>query len=82
MALSIGIVGLPNVGKSTVFNALTQAQNAEVANYPSARSSPTAPSYPCPTRLERLAEMVPTIALPTSRWNSSTSPGWWRGQPR
>ena len=34
MSLSIGIVGLPNVGKSTVFNALTGAQNATVANYP------------------------------------------------
>ena len=39
MALSIGIVGLPNVGKSTTFNALTKAQNAEAANYPSARST-------------------------------------------
>ncbi len=34
MALNIGIIGLPNVGKSTTFNALTKAQNAEVANYP------------------------------------------------
>lgn len=34
MSLSIGIIGLPNVGKSTLFNALTRTQNAKVANYP------------------------------------------------
>lgn len=34
MALNIGIVGLPNVGKSTTFNALTRTQNAQVASYP------------------------------------------------
>lgn len=34
MKLQTAIVGLPNVGKSTLFNALTQTQGAEAANYP------------------------------------------------
>ena len=34
MGLAVGIVGLPNVGKSTTFNALTKASNAQAANYP------------------------------------------------
>ena len=34
MALGIGIVGLPNVGKSTLFNAVTRTRKAEAANYP------------------------------------------------
>ncbi|MEA2019143.1 MAG: GTPase, partial [Campylobacterota bacterium] len=34
MGLGVGIVGLPNIGKSTTFNALTKAQNAEAQNYP------------------------------------------------
>lgn len=60
MALSIGIVGLPNVGKSTVFNALTQAQNAVVANYPFCTIEPNRAIVPVPdARLDRLAELVP-----------------------
>ena len=59
MGLSIGIVGLPNVGKSTLFNALTGAQNAVVANYPFCTIQPNKAVVPVPDpRLERLAAMV------------------------
>ncbi|MBN1146181.1 MAG: redox-regulated ATPase YchF [Anaerolineales bacterium] len=59
MSLSIGIVGLPNVGKSTTFNALTGAQNAVVANYPFCTIQPNLAIVPLPDpRLDKLAEMV------------------------
>ncbi len=59
MALSIGIVGLPNVGKSTTFNALTKAQNAEAANYPFCTIEPNKAIVPVPDkRLEKLAVIV------------------------
>ncbi len=59
MPLQIGIVGLPNVGKSTLFNVLTQAQNAEVANYPFCTIEPNQALVPVPDdRLDKLAEMV------------------------
>lgn len=48
MSLSIGIVGLPNVGKSTTFNALTLAQNAEVASYPFCTIEPNRAVVPIP----------------------------------
>jgi hypothetical protein len=59
MSLSIGIVGLPNVGKSTVFNALTGAQNAMVANYPFCTIQPNRAIVPLPDpRLDRLGKLV------------------------
>ena len=59
MALSIGIVGLPNVGKSTLFNALTKAQNAQAANYPFCTIEPNKATVPVPdNRLDQLTELV------------------------
>ncbi len=59
MALGIGIVGLPNVGKSTMFNALTEAQNAQVANYPFCTIEPNKAIVPVPDpRIDKLAALV------------------------
>jgi len=67
MSLKCGIVGLPNVGKSTLFNALTQTASAEAANYPFCTIEPNVGRVCVPDeRLETLAgiinsaEIIPT----------------------
>lgn len=59
MNLSIGIIGLPNVGKSTLFNALLKKQQALAANYPFATIEPNIGVVPVPDeRLQKLAEIT------------------------
>ena len=67
MGLNLGIVGLPNVGKSTLFNALSAA-GAEAANYPFCTIEPNVGVVPVPDpRLDKLAAIVrPQAILPTS----------------
>ena len=59
MSLSVAIVGLPNVGKSTLFNALLKKQQAYVANFPFATIEPNVGIVPVPdNRLKRLSQAV------------------------
>ena len=63
MSLKVGIVGLPNVGKSTLFNALLKKQLAYVANFPFATIEPNVGVVPVPdARLEKLADVVASVS--------------------
>ena len=65
MGLKAGIVGLPNVGKSTLFNALTESNKAEIANYPFATIKSNVGRVPVPDKrlqiLSNIAKSKKTI---------------------
>ena len=68
MSLKCGIVGLPNVGKSTIFNALTKSHGADVQNFPFCTIDPNMGIVEVPdTRFDQLVELVqPKKKVPAS----------------
>ena len=59
MGFKCGIVGLPNVGKSTLFNALTASKNAEAANFPFCTIDPNVGVVDViDERLDKLTELI------------------------
>ncbi len=68
MGFKCGIVGLPNVGKSTLFNALTQTAAAQAANYPFCTIEPNVGDVAVPDpRLEKLAAIAKSLQLVPTR---------------
>jgi GTP-binding protein YchF len=68
MGFKCGIVGLPNVGKSTLFNALTETAAAQAANYPFCTIEPNVGEVAVPDRrLEALATLAKSVAIVPTR---------------
>ena len=68
MGFNCGIVGLPNVGKSTLFNALTATQAAQAANYPFCTIEPNVGEVAVPDkRLDTLAKLAKSAQIVPTR---------------
>jgi len=80
MGFKCGIVGLPNVGKSTLFNALTKTAAAQAANYPFCTIEPNTGEVTVPdTRLQKLAEISNSKEVIPTRLNFVDIAGLVRG---
>ena len=70
MGFKCGIVGLPNVGKSTLFNALTESDKAEAANYPFATIEPNIGRVSVPDKRLQILSNISTMNCENIRMES------------
>src|SRR5213592_2113056 len=83
MGFKCGIVGLPNVGKSTLFNALTETAAAQAANYPFCTIEPNVGEIAVPDpRLETLAKLAKSAEIVPTRLTFVDIAGLVRGASR
>src|SRR5437667_11005180 len=83
MGFKCGIVGLPNVGKSTLFNALTETAAAQAANYPFCTIEPNVGEVAVPDpRLDKLTEVGKSAQIIPTRLTFADTAGMMRVDSR